>query len=249
MGIRVTGLDRADGRYRLETSAGDRVADQVVVATGAHSTPWRPAFADELDDDILACHSSGYHNPDQLQDGDVLVVGAGNSGTQIATDLSNDGREVWLAGRDTGRLPRRLLGRDIYRWIGPTLHRISRSSFVGRRLFERTADSGDPVFSDVHEWMQAAGGERVGRIVAVDDGRTLAYCEFGSSNGEPVFVFHGGVGSRGFGLLFEEPRGENVGSRRISRGKQAELCTDFSSSLLSKSCLDKRLFSLGFLLS
>ena len=171
---RVTGLGRRDGRYRLETTAGDRAADQVVVATGAHSSPWRPAFADELDDGIFTCHSSGYRNPDQLPTGDVLVVGAGNSGTQIATELSNDGREVWLAGRDTGRLPRRLLGRDIYRWIGPTLLRISRSSFLGRRLYERTADSGDPVFSDAHERLLAAGVNRVSRITAVDDGRPVS---------------------------------------------------------------------------
>jgi putative flavoprotein involved in K+ transport len=188
---RVTGLGRADGRYRLETSAGDRAADQVVVATGAHSSPWRPAFADELDDDVFACHSSGYRNPDQLHDGDVLVVGAGNSGTQIATELSNDGRTVLLSGRDTGRLPRRLLGRDIYRWIGPTLLRIPRSSFVGRRLYERTADAGDPVFSDAYERLQAAEVERVSRIAAIDDGRPV------SADGE-VFDVSNVVWATGF---------------------------------------------------
>lgn len=174
LGTRVSNLQRVAGRYHLETTGEDRTADQVVVATGAHASPWWPPFADELDSEVFSCHSSGYHNPDQLRDGDVLVIGAGNSGTQIATELSNDGRTVWLAGRDTGRLPRRLLGRDIYRWIGPTLLRIPRSSFLGRRLYDRTVDTGDPVFSDTLERMHDAGVERVGRIDAIDDGHPVS---------------------------------------------------------------------------
>jgi putative flavoprotein involved in K+ transport len=171
---RVTRLAHGDGRFVVETTAGERTADQVVVATGAHSSPWFPPFADELPDDVFACHSSEYRNPDQLPDGDVLVVGAGNSGTQIAAEIAADGdRAVWLAGRDTGRLPRRLLGRDIYRWIGPTLLRVSRHGFIGRRLYERTAHTGDPVFSDQFERMQAAGVERVDRIAGLDDGRPV----------------------------------------------------------------------------
>lgn len=175
LGTRVTRLDRPDDRFRLETADGERRADQVLVCTGAHSRPRRPPFADELDEAVFACHSSEYRNPDQLADGDVLVVGAGNSGTQIATELAADGRRVWLAGPDTGRLPRRLLGRDIYRWIGPTLLRIPRSSFVGRRLHDRMATSGDPVFADAHERLQDSGAERVEqRITAVEDGHPVA---------------------------------------------------------------------------
>lgn len=171
---RVTRLATEEGRFVIETTVGDRAADQVVVATGAHSSPWLPPFADELPDDVSACHSSEYRNPDQLKDGDVLVVGAGNSGTQIATELAEAGdRDVWLAGPDTGRLPRRLLGRDIYRWIGPTLLRVSRDGLIGRRLYERMAHSGDPVFSDQFERMQAAGVERVDRIAAIEDGRPV----------------------------------------------------------------------------
>lgn len=180
-----------DDRYHLETTAGDRTAEQLVVATGAHSSPWRPPFADDLDDDIFACHSSEYRNPDQLRDGSVLVVGAGNSGTQIATELSNAGRAVTLAGRDTGRIPRRLLGRDIYRWIGPTLLRIPRSSFIGRRLYDRMGTSGDPVFGDVHARLQAAGVDRVGRISAVEGGRPV------SADGE-VFDVRNVVWATGF---------------------------------------------------
>lgn len=176
LGTRVTGLRSEDGRFRLETAGGQLAADQVVVATGAHSSPWRPPFADALPDHVFACHSSEYRQPDQLDDGDVLVVGAGNSGTQIAAELAEarPDRTVWLAGPDTGRLPRRLLGRDIYRWLGPTLLRVRRSSFIGRRLRARTASGGDPVFRDEHERMVAAGIERVGRIEGIEDGRPVS---------------------------------------------------------------------------
>ena len=171
---RVTRLGREDGQFVLETAAGGWTADQVVVATGAHSSPSMPPFADELPDEVFSCHSSEYRNPDELQDGDVLVVGAGNSGTQIAAELGEAGdRSVWLAGPDTGRLPRRLLGRDIYRWIGPTILRVSRHSFIGRRLYERTVHSGDPVFSDQFERMQAADVDRIDRIVAIKDGKPV----------------------------------------------------------------------------
>lgn len=174
LGIRVTGLERAAEGYRLDTTDREIMADQVIVATGAHSNPWRPPFADGLAEDRFSCHSSEYRNPDQLHDGSALVVGAGNSGTQIATELANDGRSVWLAGPDTGSLPRRLLGRDIYRWIGPTLLRIPRSNVVGRWLYGRIAESGDPVFGDVSERMRAAGVDRVGRITKMDDGRPVS---------------------------------------------------------------------------
>lgn len=173
LGTRVTRLQRSNGRFTLETTGDKWKADQVVVATGAHSTPHVPAFADELPDDVFACHSMEYQDPGQLKSGDVLVVGAGNSGTQIAAEIAADDpdRQVWLAGRDTGRLPRRLLGRDIYRFLKPTLFRVSRHSFVGRHLYQRTADTGDPVFKPEFEKMQTAGVERVGRITGVVDGQ------------------------------------------------------------------------------
>lgn len=178
LGTRVTGLRRAGGRFILDTTSGVRPAEQVVVATGAYPAPKRPSFAAELPDDIFSCHSSEYRNPDQLQPGDALVVGAGNSGTQIATELAADGdRHVWLVGRDTGRIPRRLLGRDIYRWLVPleSALRLTRTSILGRRLYARMAGSGDPVFDVEFEEMQAAGVERVhDRITAVEDGRPVA---------------------------------------------------------------------------
>lgn len=170
---RVTRLERANDEFRIETTHGEQRTDQVVVATGAHSTPHVPSFADELPADVFACHSSEYQNPGQLRSGDVLVVGAGNSGTQIAAELGDDDseRHVWLAGPGTGRLPRRLLGRDVYRFLTPLFRWFPRDSVVGRRLYQRTADKGDPVFKPEFEKMQSAGVERVERITGVVDGQ------------------------------------------------------------------------------
>lgn len=178
LGTRVTSLQQRDGEFTLETSDGAVSAQHVVVATGAYSTPAVPGFADEVSDGIFTCHSSDYRNPEQLQAGDVLVVGAGNSGTQIATELASDARDrtVWLAGRDTGSIPRRLLGRDIFRWIAAleSMLNLNRDSLLGRRLFQRSMAGGDPVMKPELAKMAAAGVERVGRIEGVEDGRPVS---------------------------------------------------------------------------
>ena len=76
-------------------------ADQVVVAMASYQTPRIPAFARELRGDIVQLHAKDYRNPSQLRDGGVLIVGAGNSGAEIALELAR-GHEIWLAGRDPG---------------------------------------------------------------------------------------------------------------------------------------------------
>lgn len=171
---RVTRIRREKENFLLTSDAGLIRPAHVVVATGAYRSPNIPPPADEIPGDIFTCHSSEYKNPAQLQAGDVLVVGAGNSGTQIATEIATDdeSRQVWLVGPDRGQLPRRLLGFDIYRWIAPTLLKLRRTSFLGRRFYEKVADQGDPVFENEYAKMQDAGVERVvGRITAVEDGR------------------------------------------------------------------------------
>lgn len=171
---RVTRIQQDEETFVLTTDAGPIRAAHVVVATGAYRSPYLPPVADQIPEHVLTCHSCEYANPAQLQAGDVLVAGAGNSGTQIATEIATDdeSRQVWLVGPDRGQLPRRLLGLDLYRWIGPTLLKLSRTSFLGRRLYEKVSDQGDPVFENEHAKMQDAGVERVaGRITAVKDGR------------------------------------------------------------------------------
>jgi len=120
-GVRVHRLtrDAASGRYLVQATCDaptggeaslELEADQVVVAMSSHQRPRVPDFAGDLRADIVQLHAKDYRNPSQLRPGPVLVVGAGNSGADIALDLA-PGRDVWLAGRDVGQVPFDIEGR------------------------------------------------------------------------------------------------------------------------------------------
>jgi putative flavoprotein involved in K+ transport len=116
-GVEVTGTTaRPDGGYQVETSTGSIHADHVVAATGPFQIPVIPAIVP--DGVISQLHSFDYHNPEQLQDGAVLVVGAGSSGAQIADELLRSGREVYLSIGPHDRPPRSYRGKDFVWWLG-----------------------------------------------------------------------------------------------------------------------------------
>lgn len=116
-GVEVTRLDRADGGFLLQTTAGELRADAVVVATGGYHDPILPRFADRLPPRVTQLHASQYRNPDQLPPGDVLVVGTGQSGVQIAEDLHLAGRRVHLSVGSAPRCARTHRGRDVVTWL------------------------------------------------------------------------------------------------------------------------------------
>ncbi|MBS0374702.1 MAG: NAD(P)-binding domain-containing protein [Proteobacteria bacterium] len=168
---RVTNLRRSNGAYLLTTEGGERLATRaVIVATGANQRPHVPRFARSLRPRIVQLHSSEYRRPSQLPSGPVLVVGAGNSGAQIAQELAVAGREVALAGRPVGSLPRRFLGRDVYDWLWPTLMRPSLRCWLGRRLMEGRRYAGDPLVGIRLSALQRAGVQTAGRVSGVRDG-------------------------------------------------------------------------------
>jgi putative flavoprotein involved in K+ transport len=105
-----------DGQFSLRTSAGALVTENVVVATGSYQAARVPAIAAELARDIDQIHSGEYRNPDALRPGAILVVGTGNSGSQIAEELHRAGRAVWLAVGYSGFPLRRYRGRDVFWW-------------------------------------------------------------------------------------------------------------------------------------
>jgi putative flavoprotein involved in K+ transport len=116
-GVEVTGTTaRPDGGYQVETSAGSIHADHVVAATGPFQIPVIPPIVP--DGMISQLHSFDYHNPEQLQDGAVLVVGAGSSGAQIADELLRSGRKVYLSIGPHDRPPRSYRGKDFVWWLG-----------------------------------------------------------------------------------------------------------------------------------
>tara|TARA_B100000989_G_scaffold297241_1_gene282455 strand:- start:1368 stop:2585 length:1218 start_codon:yes stop_codon:yes gene_type:complete len=115
--VEVTGTTaRLDGGYQVETSKGDIHADNVVAATGPFQIPVIPAIVP--DGVVSQIHSFDYHNPEQLQDGSVLVVGAGSSGAQIADELLRSGRQVYLSIGPHDRPPRSYRGKDFVWWLG-----------------------------------------------------------------------------------------------------------------------------------
>jgi putative flavoprotein involved in K+ transport len=106
-----------EGRFRVTTTAGELIARQVVVATGPYQVPRTPRFAERLPETIAQLHSASYKNPGQLPPGDVLVVGTGQSGCQIAEDLHLAGRNVHLSVGSAPRVARRYRGRDVVAWL------------------------------------------------------------------------------------------------------------------------------------
>jgi putative flavoprotein involved in K+ transport len=135
---RVRSIRRSDGSYLVELDDRTYAADQVVVATGSFQVPSVPAIAERLDPDVVQLHSTDYRRPQDLPDGPVLVVGGGNTGFQIAEELSAS-REVHLSiGSRQTPLPQRILGRDLFWYLEATgLIRKTRASRIGRRLAGR----------------------------------------------------------------------------------------------------------------
>lgn len=117
-GVTVTGVRRdAAGGWLVESSAGAYHAAQVVIAVGGYHTPIIPADAARLPASVMQLHSSDYINPAQLPPGEVLVVGTGQSGCQIAEDLHLAGRRVHLCVGDAPRVARRYRGKDVVKWL------------------------------------------------------------------------------------------------------------------------------------
>ena len=121
-GVEVTSLERAGGssRYLLSTNNGAMEAANVVIATGPYQLAVIPSLSAHIPNDILQVHSNAYRNPAQLPPGAVLVVGSGASGCQIADDLNQSGRQVYLSVGRHSRRPRKYRGKDFAYW-GPVL--------------------------------------------------------------------------------------------------------------------------------
>jgi putative flavoprotein involved in K+ transport len=167
--VRVTNVRRGGREFEIETADTIFEAENVIVATGAFQKPRVPRFAGDIDPRVLQLHSSEYKNPSQLPQGDALVVGAGNSGAQIALELSRT-RQVTLAGRPVGSLPRRMLGRDVFDWLWHSVMRPGADTFLGRKIRKNVLASSDALIGMAEKELVRAGVERVGRVEAVREG-------------------------------------------------------------------------------
>lgn len=178
-GIRATRVARAEDGTRLhvETTDGAYEADNVVVATGTFQSPRVPAASARLPGHVHQLHSQEYRSPGELPDGGVLVVGAGQSGSQIARELHDSGRQVQLCVGSGGRLPRTYRGRDGMWWgvkLGMTDQTVDDLDHPGERFEANPRISGQNGGTDVnlHEYARAGIG-LLGRLEDVRDGRAL----------------------------------------------------------------------------
>ncbi len=134
----VRSLSKNDGSFVLEIDGRVIEAGQVVVATGPFQSPRVPELAEQLAPEAFQLHSTTYRNPSQIRQGTVLVVGGGNTGFQIAKELSPT-HDVHLAvGSRQTPLPQTILGRDLFWWLTKVgLLSKTVESRLGRRLRER----------------------------------------------------------------------------------------------------------------
>jgi putative flavoprotein involved in K+ transport len=174
-GIRVDGLSRQGQQFVI--TAGDLrfEADNVVVAMANYQKPRVPAFAGQLAPEIVQLHSSEYRNPSQLQDGNVLIVGAGNSGAEIALDVTRE-HTTWLSGRHPGHVPFRIEGlaaRLFLIWfvLRFLFHRVlTVNTPIGRKARPKMLTGAGPLVRTKPTDIAAAGVERVSKTAGVKDG-------------------------------------------------------------------------------
>jgi len=138
LGSDVRRLSQEDGRFVLELDGRTVTADQVVVATGPFQTPFVPKLAEQLNTDVWQVHSTGYRRPTDVPEGTVLVVGGGNTGFQIAKELSTTHQVVLSVGSKQKPLPQRIVSRDLFWWLTKT-HLLSATveSRLGSKLQHR----------------------------------------------------------------------------------------------------------------
>ena len=175
---------KATGGFDLRTNQGVIQADNVIVAVGSFHAPRLPEVAAALPGRLTQLHSHSYRSQDDLPEGAVLVVGSGQSGVQLAEELSDAGRQVYLSVGTAGRAPRRYRGSDTFRWLaglatappelGVTMPTADKLPNPALRLAGNPHVSGHHGGHDTNlREMAAAGMKLLGRIDGVDGERLL----------------------------------------------------------------------------
>ena len=117
-GVTVTKISRDEtGLFHVQSTKGNWTADNVVMAISGYHVPSIPRVAERMPAHVFQMHSKDYKNPQQIPDGEVLIVGTGQSGAQLAEDLHWAGRKVHLAVGEAPRSPRRYRGQDTIKWL------------------------------------------------------------------------------------------------------------------------------------
>jgi putative flavoprotein involved in K+ transport len=176
-GVRVDGVSRVGERYLVTAGAQRFEAEQVIVAMANYQTPRTPAFASDLDPAIFQMHSHAYRNPSQVRAGEVLLVGAGNSGAEIAHELARS-HKVWLAGNDVGEVPfdlqtflgARLIAPIVFRGV---FHRLLTADTPAGAKARAKAHGAAPLIRVKSRHLKADGVVRTPRVLGVRDGKPV----------------------------------------------------------------------------
>jgi putative flavoprotein involved in K+ transport len=175
-GVTVTGLQPGDDRtFLLSTSSGEIRAKEVVLASGGYQKAHRPAQAAGLPASVQVIDAEDYANPAALPPGSVLIVGSGQTGCQLAEEIHEAGRGVFLACGRAPWIPRRLDGRDTIAWINDTPYfdaRLMDLPSPAARLLANPQMSGRQGGHDLNfRTLQAQGVQLLGHFVGVSNGR------------------------------------------------------------------------------
>jgi putative flavoprotein involved in K+ transport len=174
-GVEVESVTQDDHGFVVHTSNGDLRNRALIMATGAYPRPYRPPVASALPADLHVMDIVGYRNPTELPDGPILVVGSGQSGCQVAEELSATGREVVLSCGRTPWAPRRIGGRDIVWWAteeGFFDQTIDDLPSPEARLLANSVSTGRDGGHDLHlRTLRVMGVELAGRLMGVDGHR------------------------------------------------------------------------------
>lgn len=184
-GVCVGALRAGNAGFRLSTSDGEIDASQVVVCTGAYQRPFRPTGVSGMPPNVLVMDATDYRSPAGLPDGQVLVIGSGQTGCQLAEELHLAGRDVFLACGRAPWAPRRLDGVDIVTWLARTNfydQTLTALPSPAARLVANIQATGAAGGHDLHyRALQALGVPLLGRLVGVDGDRAGFADDLGAS--------------------------------------------------------------------
>ena len=170
LNVRAKHLSKKRHGFEINTGKGILTSDRVVIATGTNPVPRVPDFAKELDKSIFQIHSSQYVNPDSLPPGQVLVVGAGTSGVEIAIELAGK-RKTLISGNPTFHIPDpvfRYAG-GLYWWLIRNL--LTVRTPIGRKARKSILRGGSPLIRVSASDLDLAGVDRIPRIAGIKNGK------------------------------------------------------------------------------
>jgi putative flavoprotein involved in K+ transport len=207
----VRKLTAENGRFRLEADGETIAADQVIVATGPFQSPKVPVIAGELAPEVFQAHSTDYRRPEDVPQGRILIVGGGNTGFQIAKELSETHDVRLSIGSRQTPLPQRFLGRDLFWWLTKTsLITKTVDSRIGRRARQRDTLIG----SSPRELRRRYGVQLLPRLVGMKE-RTARFADGTESEVDGVIW---ATGYRSDYSWIELPLEDPAGAVRHTRG-------------------------------